>query len=99
MMYERGKRCTVPCNPSKFERTLVLEKGLDEIWQSERIFHFPFVFRPRAPRNALSAASSIVFRFLFLGSQASDVGSVHRPVRFHVSPKPLFLGSGPSPCA
>jgi hypothetical protein len=46
-------------------RSFFWEKGLDEMWQSERIFHFPFVIQSRASRNALSAASSSVFRFCF----------------------------------
>jgi hypothetical protein len=35
-------------------------------------FYFPSIFQLRASRNLLSAASSSVFRFLFLASQASD---------------------------
>jgi hypothetical protein len=47
-------------------------------------FHFAFIFQLRATPNLLSAASSSVFRFLFLASQASDVGSI--PIARSIKP-------------
>jgi len=42
----------------------------------ECVFLHSFIFQLRGFANLLSVANSSVFRFLFLASQASDVGSI-----------------------